>query len=624
MYDALIGVLKNASAVMQQGRRGPTAPGQVTGWNELCKEAHSQARDNFLLWVQSGNPRAGHIFETMRRSRSVFKLTLRQCQKDKDRIQADRIANQFLSKSSKSFWNEIKKVNGKASSLSTTIDSVSGEQSIADLWGLHYKNLLNLPGMKTESDHVNAVTCNDTVHLSVSEIYDGITNLKKGKSAGCDGISAEHFLYAHCNIACVVTLLFNACISHHYLPGDLMKTVIVPIVKNNKGDVTSRDNYRPIAITTVLSKLIESVLLGRYRDLLHTTNNQFGFKKGHSTDMAIFVFKNVIEYYVSNSSPVYISFVDASKAFDRVNHCILFAKLQERKIPRVIVMLIMYWYSHQQFQVRWGTCMSDSFRSSNGVRQGGILSPFLFNLYIDDLSHKLNASEVGCHMNGQSFNNIVYADDMVLLVSSPSALQKLLDICDCYASDHDIVYNVKKSKYMVIKPKLFRDIAVPHVFINDCPLESVSSYSYLGVIITNDMYDDNDIARQVSAIYSRGNSLIRNFRLANDRVKIQLFKTFICNFYCAPLWSRYHDSAYKRVVVAYKRIFRNLFQIQSGSITAFMLNSGCDPFVVILRKSVYGFRDRILHSDNDLITTMCNSLYLVFSTIVTKWNNILF
>ena len=77
-----------------------------------------------------------------------------------------------------------------------------------------------------------------------------------------------------------------------------MDTVLIPIVKNNKGDVTDSNNYRPLAITTVMSKIIELIIIDKYSDF------QFGFKKKHSTDQCIFVLKQVIEYYNNANSPV--------------------------------------------------------------------------------------------------------------------------------------------------------------------------------------------------------------------------------------------------------------------------------------------------------------------------------
>ena len=85
-----------------------------------------------------------------------------------------------------------------------------------------------------------------------------------------------------------------------------MNTVLVPIVKDLKGDRSDCNNYRPISITCIMSKILESMILTRYEELLFTSDNQFGFKSKHSTDHCIFVLKEVIDFYISHSSPVYM------------------------------------------------------------------------------------------------------------------------------------------------------------------------------------------------------------------------------------------------------------------------------------------------------------------------------
>ena len=95
---------------------------------------------------------------------------------------------------------------------------------------------------------------------------------------------------------------------------------------------------------------------------------------------------------------MYCAFLDASKAFDQVNHYMLFKKLIERNMPICFVRILYYWYSKQNMKVKWGNCLSSPFSVSNGVRQGGVLSPYLFALYIDDLSVKLNCVKAGCFL----------------------------------------------------------------------------------------------------------------------------------------------------------------------------------------------------------------------------------
>ncbi len=87
-----------------------------------------------------------------------------------------------------------------------------------------------------------------------------------------------------------------------------------------------------------------------------------------------------------------MSFLDASKAFDRIKHSVLFKKLLNRGAPVYIVKLLMFWYENQTMFVRWAGVLSQPFGVGNGVRQGGILSPYLFNVYMDGLSDSLNES----------------------------------------------------------------------------------------------------------------------------------------------------------------------------------------------------------------------------------------
>ena len=112
--------------------------------------------------------------------------------------------------------------------------------------------------------------------------------------------------------------------------------------------------------------------------------------------MYISVLKEIVMKYRNMNSTVFMCFLDASKAFDRVNHEKLFKKLINRGLPGYLVRVLAYWYSHQIMMVRWGDTTSAPFQVNTGVRQGGILFPFLFNVYMDELSSRLNACRIGC------------------------------------------------------------------------------------------------------------------------------------------------------------------------------------------------------------------------------------
>ena len=141
---------------------------------------------------------------------------------------------------------------------------------------------------------------------------------------------------------------------------------------------------------------------------LWTNDNQFSFKSVHSTDLCIYDLSEFIEYFKSRSTSVYVAFLDASKAFDKISHWTLFRKLIDRGVPLYLVIILCYWYQKQEMTVRWGVCISDSFKITNDVRQGGTLSPQLFNIYIDGLSDILNKSSVGGSIGGKRINHMLY------------------------------------------------------------------------------------------------------------------------------------------------------------------------------------------------------------------------
>ena len=132
------------------------------------------------------------------------------------------------------------------------------------------------------------------------------------------------------------------CLSSGYLPFALINTTTVPIVKNNAGDLSDSNNYRPIAIATITSKLLESVLQLKCSKHLPTCDNQFGFKASHGMDMCIYTLKEFIEYYKCRGTTVYVKFLDASKAFDRLNYWVLIDKLIKKHVPLFVIKLLLF------------------------------------------------------------------------------------------------------------------------------------------------------------------------------------------------------------------------------------------------------------------------------------------
>ena len=215
-------------------------------------------------------------------------------------------------------------------------------------------------------------------------------------------------------------------------------------------------SYRPIALANCLSKLFEAILRDKLFVYLNTCVNQFGYKKKTGTDLCLYAFKEIIDSYNNADSNIYCCFLDASRAYDRVSHKTLFNMLVSRNVPRIFIRLLAYWYKHQSLTIKWGSCISTSFSVSNGVRQGSVLSPYLFCLYVDKVSERLNVAGVGCKVKNLLINHLFYADDLVLFSPSSSGLQTLLNICNSYALHLNNIFNQSNCRIMVIKSAMFR------------------------------------------------------------------------------------------------------------------------------------------------------------------------
>ena len=168
-------------------------------------------------------------------------------------------------------------------------------------------------------------------------------------------------------------------------PNFLLACSLIPIVKDNLGDPSTSDNYRAIAIGSLLLKLFDWVVLLVEGDKLHVDQLQYGYQALTSTTMCSWSLATTIKYYNIRGRAVYGCAMDCSKAFDMVKWTQLFNKLLDQRISPVFLRLIMFIYRNQHCDVRWNGGFSQSFSVSNGVRQGAVSSPIFFCIYVDQL-----------------------------------------------------------------------------------------------------------------------------------------------------------------------------------------------------------------------------------------------
>ena len=593
----------------------------VPGWNNYVKDKHIIAREAFLEWNYAGKPRDSPLHYWMQKTRANFKLALRYCKQHKETVSADIAAESLASKDYYKFWKTIQKQNNdKATKFAQVVDGCSGEAAIAEWWRQHFNKLYNSVsdnGSKVsfQSRITNSLLNAETLVITVSDVVAACHKQKLGKAPGPDGIAMEALIFGSHRLHVHLCVLFNLFIRFSYLPSVFMQSVMIPLVKNKCVDLSDLNNYRAIALSSALSKVLECIVAGFVTTDSEVEHFQFGFKSGHSTSLCTSVLKQTVEYYTGQGSHVFACFLDFNKAFDSVNHWKLFQKLLDDGVNSFIVNLLAYWHCSQSAVVRWHNTMSTKFCISNGVRQGGVLSPYLFTRYIRDMIYTVAGSGIGCTIGGITMNLLAYADDLVLLAPSWKAMQELLSILKVQADNLNLSCNVNKTVCMMFNPRK-RDRCItcnfPCFKIGNSSLNFVPKFKYLGHYVTNDQSDDADIQREIHNMFVRTNILLRRFCKCSASVKILLFKSFCLCLYDVALWKVFNTSTYHKFQSCYNKCIKLFFGYKRrDSLTQLLLATGLPSFNTVIHNCQHVFNKSWSLCQNALVAHL-QSLTVMF------------
>lgn len=285
--------------------------------------------------------------------------------------------------------------------------------------------------------------------------------------------------------------LFNLILQYGIYPNSWCEGSITPIFK--AGDRSDPNNYRGICVSSCLGKFFSSILNHRLllfidkNELLH--NSQIGFLPHHRTSDHIFTLRSIVDKYVLNRSggKVYACFIDLKKAFDSIWHKGLLYKLLQNNVSGRFYDLIKDIYSKSNCFIKLSTQKTKTFQYLRGVRQGCILSPLLFNLFLNDLPKALdntNRTDPFILPNGEKLTSLLYADDLVLLSKSSEGLQNCINVVSSFCESWHLTVNHKKSKVLIFSRKRSKTISEKKLTLNNKHLEIVQEFTYLGVKIS--------------------------------------------------------------------------------------------------------------------------------------------
>ncbi len=588
----------------------------IVGWNESVKPLHKEAMHWNLLWKCSRRPRFGFVAEMRKSSRRDYHKRRKYIVRRQKRLRKHKIATAFLSSNKRNFWKEISKIRGSSKRIASIIEGCSDNISIADCFAHKYKQLFNSVHAHDDMVHLYDNVCCDLYNMYKQkqmlddqcliipfDIVDkSIKGMKSGKSDGFEGLTSDYLKKGTPLLYEYLSILFSCMIKHNYSPTSYGISTIVPIHKGSNLKMSETKNYRAIALSSILSKVLDKCITTLQSQCLISDPLQFAYKAKSSTLMCTSTIIEIISYYMHGGGSVYMCMLDASKAFDRVNLYTLFNKLRGRNMCPIMLRFLMHSYDNQLLRVNWNGSHSTMFKPSNGVKQGGVLSPILFNVYLDDLIQELKHSGMGCHINNSFVGCFIYADDITLLAPSSEALNSMLRICSDYAQSHSIIFNPSKTKCMFFTNNQ-NELYDKEIYFMDRKIDFVEKCKFLGSIITTNI-SDRDVASTINTFNRKCNEINMDFSQLSSDIKSNLMSTYCMDLYGSQLWNYgadYVDTCY----VAWRKAVRKLWDIPPRTHCNLLhVINGTKPIDVLLEKRCIKFVWTCLNTNNYIVRSV--------------------
>jgi len=324
-------------------------------WSAALTDLKQKSEETYDLWVLCGRPRNGFMYELMKSAKYKYKLAIHDAVKSFKNRFSDKLYEHLLSKDLNGFWRMW---FAKTSKKILSVSNVDGKTSSRDIAGT-FKTKFDLQSCTGNAamgldSMFNSNCIIDNWLFTVKDVdYVLHHHIKSGKAAGIDNLTAEHLFYYHPSITVHLSNLFNLMLKHSYVPSQFGLGIIVPLVNDKNGNVCSSDNYKGITTSPLISKVFEYCLMLKFENFLYSSDLQMGFTKKLGCGFPLFALQEMSDYFVFRSSSIFITAINASKAFDRVNHKTLVNKLCSRQAPPCFVGLIINWYSKVYSCVRW-------------------------------------------------------------------------------------------------------------------------------------------------------------------------------------------------------------------------------------------------------------------------------
>ena len=497
-------------------------------WSEEFDNIKKEISYHYQEWKRSRRTDS-EAERQMRMWKRIFRKRQRE-EKFKERTKVSNKLDTLIKLKRRQFWAQIKK--NRVGKVSVNIPMEVLKQEYEKLFG---EDLVK--GNEKKENEIEMEVQQEIERLedrileykinreTMSKIIKQIPN---NKGIGQDNISNEMLKYGmsgKLNEMWCKTL--EDMIKNGIVPRKFKVGKIVPILKLNTGPTDNINNIRPITSDS-LSNIFEKYILQSMNDQIKLKENQFGFTKSGSTQHGVFVIKEVANYYKTRKSNMYICAIDSSKAFDKVWRKGLFQKLRN-VISEAEWRILIRYYEKSLCYISFQNQHSELFVSKVGVKQGGPLSPTLYNIYVKDLIPLIEELKLGAIINEMSVSIVMYADDVMLISPTKKGLILMLKKAYEFLTEWKVKVNVGKTSYMIIGTEKTIDKPIK---IGSENIERTKEMKYLGVILNEQLsmrrHVENRTSQSAKAAYS-----LYSIGLMNTAMKTNT-KRVIYSTYCRP------------------------------------------------------------------------------------------
>ena len=502
----------------------------------VTHELLEQIKDRDYFYKKAKQTGSQDDWNIAKHLRNTTNANIRQARRDFIHDELDSNKSDY-----KKFWKTIRSVipNDKTSSKQNILLTDEGKKvpapQVAHFINNFFINVGKTNGktvddLKSDPVDVNDETESDPPKWSFAkfmsmEVFKVVKSINVSKSSGLTNISSLVVKEVFTILLEQVTHLFNLTITSAIFPASWKNALVVPIPKN--GNLTKVQNYRPISLLPLPGKLLEKLVhtqLSEHLDNIgYLSENQYGFRKNHSTIHSVAQLTKYINTKMDRGLPTLAVFIDFRKAFDCVQHPILLKKMTSMNLDHNVISWFESYLTGRSQRVLANEVYSPSLEVTQGVPQGSVLGPLFYMIYANDIADTVKYSQTA-----------LYADDTVLYLASPNfgravkGIQKDVDVLSSWCKKNGIQMNVDKIKVMTFgnKKKIER-LAPFEIMVDEAPLKIASQYKYLGMTLDGQLNYDLHVQRIITNVTPKLKQFRRMRYFLNSKSAVLIYKNMI-------------------------------------------------------------------------------------------------